>query len=150
MQVALDTANSLLAMSDEGGALPRWPLANVYTGCMEGDHGIVVLADTVEKGACKLLAASLLRPSHVDCADLGLSADRAFAAAKRQATEAVPHTGRPALQHYLQFGYIPYETQQRGASYTLDYAYDDWAVGQLAKATRQQVRGFSVPQAAGM
>ena len=45
-EMASDTANSLFVMTQQGGHLPRWPLANVYTGCMDGcvtasSHGAV-------------------------------------------------------------------------------------------------------------
>lgn len=33
----------------EGGYLPKWPMANGYTGCMIGSHADVILADMIVK-----------------------------------------------------------------------------------------------------
>ncbi|MCG8581759.1 MAG: glycoside hydrolase family 92 protein, partial [Bacteroidales bacterium] len=38
------------------------------------------------------------------------------------------------IGEYKQYGYVPYETSHYGASITLEYAYDDYAIAQLAKA----------------
>ena len=46
---ARDVARSLVMMANEGGHLPRWPLANVYTGCMVGDHVFSFIADACVK-----------------------------------------------------------------------------------------------------
>lgn len=37
-------------MYEQGGDLPRWPLANGYTGCMFGQHAVIVIADAFFKG----------------------------------------------------------------------------------------------------
>jgi hypothetical protein len=48
--IASDVVRSLLAMYSDGGALPRWPLATVYTGCMVGSHANVIIADAWFRG----------------------------------------------------------------------------------------------------
>ena len=47
---ARDIARSLVQIADDGGRIPRWPLASVYTGCMIGDHGFSFIADACVKG----------------------------------------------------------------------------------------------------
>jgi len=37
-------------MSRVGGDIPKWPLANIYTGSMIGDHGLISIAEAVLKG----------------------------------------------------------------------------------------------------
>ena len=37
-------------MTDEGGALPRWPLAHGYTHCMIGNHAGQIVLDSWRKG----------------------------------------------------------------------------------------------------
>lgn len=43
--VAVDIMNTLVTMFKEGGDLPRWPIANVYSGCMEGTHANLLILD---------------------------------------------------------------------------------------------------------
>ena len=38
-----DIVRSLLLMYQQGGDMPRWPLANGYTGCMIGQHADIVI-----------------------------------------------------------------------------------------------------------
>lgn len=39
----LDIVRSLVEMYEQGGDVPRWPLANGYTGCMFGNHAGISL-----------------------------------------------------------------------------------------------------------
>lgn len=55
---ATDVAWSLVTMAAQGGRLPRWPFANLYTGTMVGEHGAVILADCVAKAQCAVDAAA--------------------------------------------------------------------------------------------
>jgi putative alpha-1,2-mannosidase len=38
------------------------------------------------------------------------------------------------LNFYKQFGFIPYDSLDESVTITLEYAYDDWCVAQMAKA----------------
>lgn len=53
-----DIAWSLVAMTQQGGRLPRWPFANRYTDTMEGSHGVLVISDCVAKGQCDIDVAA--------------------------------------------------------------------------------------------
>nr|WP_262713495.1 glycoside hydrolase family 92 protein [Mucilaginibacter ginsenosidivorax] len=46
----LDFIKSFLAMYDQGGLLPIWPLASTETYCMIGNHSIPVIVDAYAKG----------------------------------------------------------------------------------------------------
>ncbi|MDC7994721.1 GH92 family glycosyl hydrolase [Altibacter sp. HG106] len=105
-----DFINTMLAKYDEGGILPIWDLAGNYTGCMIGYHGVSVIADAYLKG--------------ID----GFNAEKAFAAMKHSAMQA--HLG---LASYKEHGYIPIEEESESVSKTLEYAYDDWTIAQMAK-----------------
>ena len=59
-EVYVDIIRSLEAMGEEGGDVPRWPLANIYTGCMIGNHAIIVVAEAVAKGCGHLFNVSNL------------------------------------------------------------------------------------------
>jgi putative alpha-1,2-mannosidase len=50
------------------------------------------------------------------------------------ATKPQPFAGRSDLQDYLTKGYVASDISTRGCSETLEYAYDDWALGNFAAA----------------
>jgi len=106
-----DFINTFLAKYDEGGVMPIWDLSGCYTGCMIGYHAVPVIADAYLKGI------------------KGYDTEKAFEAMKHSATR--DHLG---LESYKQFGYIPVELESESVSKTLEYAYDDWTIAQMAKA----------------
>ena len=103
--------NSLLAKYEEGGILPIWPLAANYTWCMVGYHAVPVISDAYLKGI------------------RGFDAEKAFDAMKHSAMQ-----DKLGLKSYKEFGFIPVEEESESVSKTLEYAYDDWTIAQMAKA----------------
>ena len=45
--------------------------------------------------------------------------------------------GRAGAEHYIKLGYVPYDVVNESAARTLEYAYDDFAIYQLAKALKR-------------
>eukprot|EP00753_Platysulcus_tardus_P003815 PLAT12492.40.p2 GENE.PLAT12492.40~~PLAT12492.40.p2 ORF type:complete len:785 (+),score=427.60 PLAT12492.40:176-2530(+) len=113
-RLSVDIMRSLHAMAREGGDLPRWPLANRYTNCMVGNHGFIAVADNVVKGN-----------SDFDVADV-------YSHMKRQATQTCKNGGRNHVDFYNQHGFIANSQASNAATLTLAYAFDDWAVSQVA------------------
>lgn len=120
---------SLVDMYDEGGWLPIFPCWNSYTAAMIGDHATAVLAEAILKDG------------------KNIDTEKAYRAMRKNAFET-PKTrgeyengmGRRALASYLRYGYIPLEDSvkeafhtQEQVSRTLEYAYDDYALAQVAK-----------------
>ena len=105
-----DFINTFLAKYEEGGIMPIWDLAGCYTGCMIGYHAVPVIADAYLKG---------LRDYDVD---------KAFTAMKHSANQ-----DKLGLESYKSLGYIPVEFESESVSKTLEYAYDDWTIAQMAK-----------------
>ncbi|WP_435578186.1 GH92 family glycosyl hydrolase [Gilvibacter sp.] len=105
-----DFVKTMLAKYQEGGIIPIWDLSANYTGCMIGYHGIPVIADAYMKG---------LRDYDTDLA---------LEAMKHSATR--DHLG---LEGYKEFGYVPMEQESESVSKTLEYAYDDWTIAQMAQ-----------------
>lgn len=125
-----DMMQSLVNMYKEGGWMPIFPCWNSYTAAMIGDHSSVALADAYVKG---------IRSFDVKTAYEGMRKN----AFERPKTfeEYENGMGRRALKSYLKYGYIPMEDSVKEAfhtneqtSRTLEYAFDDFAVAQLAKA----------------
>ena len=129
-QLSADMMQSLVTMYEQGGWLPIFPCWNSYTAAMIGDHCSVALADAYVKG---------IRDFNVG---------KAYEAMRKNAFETPASyeeykngMGRRALVSYLKYGYIPLEDsvkeayhQEEQTSRTLEYAFDDFAVAQLAKA----------------
>jgi len=105
-----DFVNTFLAKYDEGGIMPIWDLSANYTGCMIGYHAVPVIADAYLKG---------IRNYDVE---------KAFKAMKHSATR-----DKLGLDSYKNFGFIPLEKESESVSKTLEYAYDDWTIAQMAK-----------------
>eukprot|EP01112_Ceratiomyxa_fruticulosa_P018977 TRINITY_DN6143_c1_g1_i1.p1 TRINITY_DN6143_c1_g1~~TRINITY_DN6143_c1_g1_i1.p1 ORF type:complete len:764 (-),score=125.90 TRINITY_DN6143_c1_g1_i1:103-2394(-) len=114
--VMTDIVRSLLLMYQQGGDLPRWPLANGYTGCMIGEHADIVIADAYFKGLTNF--------------DVQL----AYKAVRQSATTQQVHASRVDIQDWINLGYISYEKDGHAVCDTLSYSVDDWAVGNLAQA----------------
>ena len=106
-----DFINTFLAKYDEGGIMPIWDLSASYTGCMIGYHAVPVIADAYLKG---------IRNYDVN---------KAFEAMKHSATR-----DKLGLDSYKKYGFIPVEKESESVSKTLEYAYDDWTIAQMAKS----------------
>jgi predicted alpha-1,2-mannosidase len=106
-----DFINTFLAKYDEGGIMPMWDLAGNYTDCMIGYHAVPVVADAYLKGI------------------RGYDTEKAFEAMKHSATR-----DKFGLQAYKKYGFIPVDEESESVSKTLEYAYDDWTIAQMAKA----------------
>jgi predicted alpha-1,2-mannosidase len=123
--IAADMATSLVNDAAQGGALPRWPVANGYTGVMNGDAADPILADTYAFGARGFDASTAL-------ADMVSGADGTSQAGQGWYVE------RPNARAYITRGYVPnigsdsISPVPNGASETLEYALDDFAISRLA------------------
>ncbi len=124
-----DMIESLVHAAQQGGWLPKWPVANGYTGVMGGDAADPLIASAYAFGA------------------RDFDARAALAAMVKGATDTTSPPGqgwyleRPGLEDYLRQGYVTnghtnsVSNEPNGASETLEYALDDFAIAQLARAT---------------
>ena len=101
----------MLAYYDEQGRLPVWTLYGNETNTMTGNHGVSVLVDSYLKG---------LRDYDVE---------KAYRAAK----ETMMREER-GLAPYKEFGYIPFDKLDESVTISLEFAYNDWCVAQMAKS----------------
>ncbi|HBF88144.1 MAG TPA: hypothetical protein DDX39_05830 [Bacteroidales bacterium] len=105
-----DFINTFIKQYEEGGRLPIWELAGNETDCMIGYHSVSVIADAFLKG--------------IDNFD----SLKAYEAIKN--SSMLNHLG---LDSYKEYGYIPSDKEHESVSKTLEYAYDDWCIAQMAK-----------------
>ena len=106
-----DFINTFLAKYDEGGIMPIWDLAANYTGCMIGYHAVPVIADAYLKGI------------------RNYDAEKALEAMKHSATR-----DKLGLDSYKNIGFIPVDKESESVSKTLEYAYDDWTIAEMANS----------------
>lgn len=108
-----DMINSMIMHQQQSvhRILPVWAFHANETWCMIGYHAVSVIADAFIK------------------AITDYSADEAFEAVKQSAT----YPAYDGLDAYMEYGFVPIDLEHEGASKTLEYAYDDWAIAQMAK-----------------
>jgi predicted alpha-1,2-mannosidase len=133
-QIVPDMITSLLQMYEEGGWMPKWPNPT-YSNIMIGTHADSVIADAYVKGI------------------RGFDLQKAYAATYKDAmtppdgdmtnrwADRAPWTAfeaRGGLTWYKSLGYVPIDKTDESVSCTLEFAYDDYCVAQLAKAVGKQ------------
>jgi len=107
----LDFIKTFLAQYEQGGLLPVWELSCNETECMIGYHSVSVIADALCKG--------------ID----DFNVPKAFEAMKKSAESKT----RFGIGAYIQNGALSIEDESESVSKTLEYAYDDWCIAQVAK-----------------
>lgn len=110
-QLVSDVINSMLVYYEESGSLPVWTLYGNETNTMTGYHSIPVIAEAYKKG---------IRDYDVE---------KIYDAMKATMMQDVR-----GLKDYKQYGYLPYDKLDESVTFTLEYAYNDWCVAQMAKA----------------
>lgn len=125
---ALRYGRSLVSDYQEGGALPRWPLAANYTGCMPAYHAVSVLADLVAKGLANEEDLKLWTEAGVRS-----SIYRADLAEKFAGTRELDLiTRHPYFKETL--GFVPADSVPESVSWAVEMAYDDWCIARIASA----------------
>ena len=92
-------------------ALPIWSHYANENWCMIGYHAVSVLADAVAKNTTD--------------ADLNIMLDASITSSNLKYYDGI--------EDYLKYGYVPEDKSSSSVSKTLEYAYDDWCIAQIAK-----------------
>lgn len=123
-QYTKDWTASLLEMYNTTGWLPKGPSGIEYTGIMHGSHAIPFVVSAYQKGIA------------TEDVEKALEACEKSQNVPGETHKCGGHAGNMYLKSYLKYGFVPMEVKQ--SSITLDYAYDDWCVGQLAKKIKKK------------
>jgi len=110
-----DLINSMLQFEKDNGLLPVWDISTWEANTMTGYHAIPVLADAILKNI------------------QGFDVNHAYKAMLKSANQQQRGT-----QDYIRFGYLPQDKQGWSVTVTLEYAYDDWCIAQVAKKIGKQ------------
>ena len=106
----LDFIRTFLRQFDEGGDLPVWELAANETECMIGYHSVSVIADAYAKGLTDFDAEKAL-----------------------EAMIATSNFDELGKTHFRENGFIGSGDEPESVSKTLEYAYNDFCIAQMAK-----------------
>ena len=125
---------SLVQMYEEGGWMPKWPNPT-YTNIMIGTPADSVVADAYVKGfrgfdakkAYEAIYKNAMTPPDGDTE-------------KRWGDRAAwtSYEARAGLTYYKTLGYVPSDKTGASVSCTLEYAYEDFCVAQMARALGKQ------------
>ena len=107
-----DFVKSMMRQYDYYGYLPVWQLWGQDNYCMIGNHSIPGIVDAVLKGVA------------------GVDEEKAYEAGFN--SSIVSHPNSP-FEVWEKYGYMPENIQTQSVSITLEQAFDDWCVAQLAK-----------------
>ncbi len=109
--------NTFLNMYDQGGRLPLFvSYKNYYMKVMIGDHATSVIVDSYMKG---------IRDFDIE---------KAYEAMRKNAMlPGEKASSRTGLTDYINLGYAPADKVRESVSVTLENAYDDWCLSEIAK-----------------
>jgi predicted alpha-1,2-mannosidase len=110
--------NSLLAHFDQSAdhLLPMWSLQGNETWCMIGYHAVPVIVDGYLKGV------------------KGFDKERAYNAIRTTAL----NPDYDGVADYAKLGWVPCDLENESLSKTLEYAFDDYCIAQMAKNLGKQ------------
>ncbi len=110
-----DMINSMLQLYDDNGLLPVWDLSTWEANTMTGYHSVPIIADAILKDI------------------IGFDYNKAFEAMKKSAFQQI--RGTP---DYIKYGYVPQDKHGWSVTMTLEYAFDDWCIAQVAKKLNKE------------
>ena len=117
---ASDMAQSLVNDAEQSGSYPRWALANSATGEMSGDSVVPLIVNLYAYGAKDF--------------DLKTALHYMVNAATQGGVGLNGYVERPGIATYLQLGYAPQTVFGAGASITLEWSVDDFAISRFAES----------------
>ncbi len=106
-----DFVKSMIRQYEYYGYLPIWQLWGQDNYCMIGNHSIPVIADAILKGIP------------------GIDVEKAYEAVYNSSVTSHPNS---PFEIWEKYGYMPENIQTQSVSITLEQAFDDWCVAQLA------------------
>ena len=112
-----DFVHSMLSHYEQTGLSPVWSMQGNETNMMIGYHAVPVIVDAYTKGLLNDFDTELL-----------------YEACKSNAMDDAH-----GIKAYRELGYVPVSSDHENwsVSKTLEYAYDDWCIAQLAKALKK-------------
>jgi predicted alpha-1,2-mannosidase len=105
-----DIINTFLQQHKESGRLPMWELSANETNCMIGFHSVSVIADAMTKGITGFDKNAIYE---------------SMVAASNYTSWSIPTFNKN--------NFVQIDDESESVSKTLEYAYDNWCIAQVAK-----------------
>lgn len=102
----------------EGGWFPQWATPG-YRACMVGTHIDAVMGDAVARGVTNFDVATALEGLLKHAYEVG---------------DEHGAYGRIGIEDYKELGYVAHDRHHESVARSLDYAYDDFCISQVATA----------------
>jgi predicted alpha-1,2-mannosidase len=118
-----DMLQSLVNIYKEGGWIPKWPNPG-YSSVMIGAPATPIFADAYLKG---------IRNFDIETAYEGLVKNHTVKPDPNEFKDGMRYRGMDGVEDYMKYGYVPFDLHSSSASKTLEAAFADWALAQLAK-----------------
>ena len=106
-----DFVKSMIRQYEYYGYLPIWQVWGQDNYCMIGNHSIPVITDAILKGIP------------------GIDMEKAYEAVYNSSVTSHPNS---PFEVWEKYGFMPENIQTQSVSITLEQAFDDWCVAQLA------------------
>ena len=131
-RISEEFVNSMLLMYDDGGLIPRGPSGGNYTYVMTGASTTPFIVSAYMKG---------IRGFDIDKAYEGMLKNALPGGIMSKVGYEHNTSKGGGIEYYIDRGYVPfplydkeYGFHQCGPGVTMEYAYQDWTLAQLAKA----------------
>ncbi|RED94638.1 GH92 family glycosyl hydrolase [Marinoscillum furvescens] len=130
-EIKAQFVHSLLQYQKDGGLVPRGPSGGNYTYVMTGASSTPFVVSAIQEGIITEDLESIYEALKINHMPGGIM--------EKSGYEHNTQLGG-GLKYYVEKGYVPYPIpegkfggHQDGGSLTLEYAYQDWTLAQLAK-----------------
>ena len=133
----VEIVNSLLNIYTREGYMPDARSGDCNGRTQGGSNAEVVIADAFVKNLGKSDPPSALRPSPSTHIDYKLALEAMLKDAEQDPGADHEKHGRGGLNEYRRLGYVPYGIPRAGTR-TVEYAYDDYCIAQVANGLGKQ------------
>lgn len=117
-------ANSLIEFQKHGGWIPEAPVGLEYALVMAAQHQNALLISAYQKGIAEFDPNEVFKMIKHDYITPGIE------------HPCGGFAGNIYMKEYMEYGYVPEETG--ATSHTMEYAFDDWCLGQFALALNKK------------
>jgi predicted alpha-1,2-mannosidase len=135
-EIAEEFVHSMLMMYDDGGLIPRGPSGGNYTYVMTGASSTPFIVGAYMKGIRGFDVKKAYEGMHKNAFENGMMAHAGY--------EHFSAKGG-GIEEYIRLGYVPYPLSDKrygghmdGAGQTLEYAYQDWCLAQMAASLGEE------------
>ncbi|MEN8117235.1 MAG: GH92 family glycosyl hydrolase [Bacteroidota bacterium] len=115
-----DMIKSIIEKTKHFGWLPAQHFSNIFGQGMVGDHLVPIVVDAYMKGIRDYDAEFIYKMMHKKATELA-------------SAPINPEYSRVGLEYFMELGYMPADKETESVPATMEMAYDDWCLAQMAR-----------------